>query len=46
MEVIQGGPPGINVVGHVVEELSTLFVTATIPSQRMVEEVAGDWAQP
>ena len=45
MEVIQGGPPGIIVVCHVVEELSTLFVTATIPSQHTVEEVAGDWAQ-
>ena len=45
MEVIQGGPPGISVVGHVVEELSTIFVTATIPSQHTVEGVAGDWAQ-
>ena len=42
MVVTRSGPPGINVVGHVTEELSTSFVTATILDQHTEDKTAGD----
>ena len=43
MVVTRSGPPGISVVGHVTEELSTSFVTATILDQHRVDKTVGDW---
>ena len=43
MAVTRSGPPGISVVGHVTEDLSTSFVTATILDQHTEDKTAGDW---
>ena len=45
MAATRSGTTGLGVVGHVVEELDTSIVTATILGQQTGDKTAGDWDQ-
>ena len=45
MAATRSGTTSLGVVGHVVEELSTSIVTATILGQQTADKTAGDWDQ-